>query len=406
MKRPLCLMATLLFWATNAMCGEESLATASKGDDWVRIVVDWSSDTKKQYKFNRRIAEGNSVSLKIVNYNFIRFEPVIAESSRALPQYGALEKLWSQVLAIDPKGVGGDDIPVPAFLEKLGEWRSGIETAEADLAAKLSEAPKTIALTPDDKAKIATHLKEVKTEIDGLQTLRKDAYGEVLGLKPQKSFSPVAEAYHAQMLYSSELERHEEVIDRLEAFVARAQEAGEGRTVPLVARAGGSIVTVSITTQVVPDAGGSSDQIGVAGEKTIEYMVHSKLPVEFHTGAVYSHIQDLRFEKVERSAGDAFLEVGGAEDSPDIAAFLSYQLASTADGESGILLSIGTGVSDPGDRMYLGVSAKLRRELFITAGASTEDDEEGVDLIEQKIFETIKSTRRWGHFVSISYSPF
>src|SRR6185503_15358005 len=112
--------------------------------------------------------------------------------------------------------------------------------------------------------------------------------------------------------------------------------------------------------------------------------VHSKFPVTFHAGYLYSSLKEVTFDQVRTIAGaDLFQQVQNPQSVNTYAAFLSYQLLKGNMGQysTGVLATLGTDFKEPGSRLYVGGSLKLLSRVYIGAGVSSATVSEGVNPV-------------------------
>jgi hypothetical protein len=151
---------------------------------------------------------------------------------------------------------------------------------------------------------------------------------------------------------------------------------------------------------------------------TTEYFVHSKLPVVFHGGYSYSKLRDVEFETVRSlDQTDLFSEIRkNTETLNTMVAFLSLGRSFFVEEKLGAFLSIGTDFSDPGDRLYVGVSGQFYKRFFFTVGKLNATVTEGENRVLERVgnatesrelFTALATRRDWSQwFYSVSFRVF
>jgi len=198
------------------------------------------------------------------------------------------------------------------------------------------------------------------------------------------------------------------MLGRIDAFGVAADLVEHGEVHNIGKRKGGTIVTITMTPK-------SQTQASVAPAAGVEYFSHSRIPVLFHVGYVYSKLQDVQFTTVRSaSQADLFSIVKENKATQALAAFLS--LGKTFEqGQVGVFATLGTDFAKPGERVYVGGSLQLLKKTFITGGfvsgtqqepANKVTDALGAALGARELFATIDPQRRWRGFGAISFRVF
>lgn len=142
----------------------------------------------------------------------------------------------------------------------------------------------------------------------------------------------------------------------------------------------------------------------------LEAQEPGEAPVTLHPGAIYARLSQDSFEPVNSVAGqEAFTRVPGPEDALEPAVLLSHRVSEN--GQVGVHATLGTGLSDPGDVLLLGMSVDLLR-VFLTVGAATTLVEEGVSPLDDEVFRgegdrtlyaELTRERTWAVFLGLSF---
>jgi hypothetical protein len=80
-----------------------------------------------------------------------------------------------------------------------------------------------------------------------------------------------------------------------------------------------------------------------------------------------------------------------------------------------VLATIATDFSEPGNRMYLGVSVRFLRKVLVTGGAASASVTEGRNPVTEQLAEltdtrqlygSLATRRQWKPFLGISFTVF
>lgn len=373
----------------------------------VQLMIPWDKNTSKAYKLQCKVTKETKVSLKVTRFNFIRYTLKLDVKSEEIQSYKSLEKLWGDffnVLPLQRKPTEKAVLNKNPFLTALKEWRDSINVAQYDLANVLTnDISKKTTLNDSDSTQISVLISKQSNRVNELERLRKSAY---LNIFTTSSDAPNSEIFIANQLYGTELASHKAIVDRINAFLDLAKLATYGNIYQLEKKESGNLVTISLTTHAIESE--NQTMADKDGETIIQYFVSSDLPVVFHVGLVYSHLKEVDFEKVRSLQGnDVFQQISKPSGTENLVAFLSYELASAADGKTGWLFTIGTNVTEPGKKVYLGFTVKLVGRVFLTGGTSTTLAKTGTNEMTQDVFQSIKNEQIWGGFFGgVSISPF
>ncbi len=279
--------------------------------------------------------------------------------------------------------------------------------AEAALKAAMEARARGTATQQEVNEKQAA----LKVAIDKLTSVRAglNRYG-VTGL----TTSPIAEAYYAQSLYDAQLVHHKELVDKMKIFIDRLTESLQGRSRDLDSQKAGTIVTVTIRPKPVANSSPEVTKAATkAGPIVFTYYVQSEKPLMYHLGAIYTRIQDFDYEKVQKGlAGDVFQRIEKSEGGSDLIAMMTYLPLAENDNyfTNGFGLTIGTGVKNLGQRLYLGGSFTFFDRLILNGGkfsqTVTTSDGNALSATTPNLFEGIKKTKEWGWYFGLSATPF
>ena len=196
------------------------------------------------------------------------------------------------------------------FPEAVKKWREEIEAADSDLTRFVSQYT-TVTLTAPQQTEIWQKAEDIGSpggEIASLESLRANAW-------------KVLNASGDFAVFDATAALHDATVGRLRAFQGRARLVKDGFPRRITFGDAGRIVTVTINlTDLIAGA-----EAGLT--ETVEFFVHSTLPVTFHAGYSYSGLDDFEFEPVAATIGeDLFAQIRSNENTSGFTAFLSYRL--------------------------------------------------------------------------------
>ena len=288
-------------------------------------------------------------------------------------------------------------------------------TAEAEAATKsLKDAAAAVAAAPNETARTAARAdssKKAETHKAATQKLTEakaelDRFGEAT-LTP----SPIAEAYYAKALYDAQLVSHNALAVKHTEFLRRAQETAQGRTRNLESQKAGTIVTIKALVKPVGESAEDAKTARAEEPITVDYYIQSEMPVVFHAGVAWTNIKSFDYEIVQKSlTGDVFQRISKPDASVDLTTFMTYLFTPTSDGiQAGFGLTIGTGIKDPGKKLFVGTTFKFHDRLLLTGGGFSEKltENDGAAIPSNaNLFEAVKRVQKWGWFVSFGATPF
>lgn len=347
-----------------------------------------------------RITEETSLRVRIVGVNFLKYSPKFETKEKVVDSYVALEKLWQQALSLIQPRTGPGPESVTAFITRIKTWRDALQEEDAKLMQFVSGFT-GVTLTTMQQDDIAARAQSVDKTVQRLEGLKMDAW---------QALSASADV----AVFDSTVAMHDAVVSRMRAFQGRARLAKEGFPRRITFGDAGRIVTVTMTLNDVV----SGTDAGLT--EVVEFFVHSTLPVTFHAGYAYSGLDDFEFQPVAAAArGDLFSQIKNAENTSGFTAFLSYRIgrAETAPLRSQFFATLGTDFKDPGKRLFVGGSFRLKK-VMISGGVATASVKEGQNPIDdailaagellgtRQLFTHIISTRQWRPYAAITFAPF
>jgi hypothetical protein len=351
-----------------------------------------------------RITEDTSLRIRIVGANLLRYGLKFEIKEKVIESYVDLEKLWGEVLRFVPDArvsrAAGDP-----FIAAIAAWREALAQEESEIAAVVS-AHRGLTLTCGEREMIGREADAVPARLKKLETLRQAASDLIRDSADLDVFA----------VYDATLAMHEASAARMKAFENKARASADGFVRRITFGEAGRIVTVAIT--MVDLASGTESGVTEA----VEFFVHSTLPVTFHAGYAYSALDAFEFETVAALAGeDLFAQINEGKNTSGFVAFLSYRLGGAEKKRWGSdwFATIGTDFNEPGKRLFLGASGRLKKVLIsggiATASIREADAEDRVTVLvdavggvlgTRELFTRIHTTRQWRPFFSLSFAPF
>ena len=348
-----------------------------------------------------RITEETALRVRIVGANLLKYGLKFETKEKVVDSYVELEKLWRQVLTLAPS-LRSRAAPPSEFVEAVKVWREELEKHDGEVAEFVAGF-KGLTLACGERDAIKAESEKVKDRLAELELSRETA----------AKLIAKAEDF---TVYDKTLEVHEATVGRLRSFAIRGAMAADGVTQRVTFGAAGRIVTFTVTMSDLITA----KDPGVT--EVVEFFVHSTLPVTFHAGYSYSTLNSFEFESVAAAAGeDLFAQINDETNTSGFTAFLSYRLgrAAATPGRRELFLTLGTDFKDPGKRIFIGATTRIKKVLLsggiATAAVREANDEDKVtDVITdlgdilgtRELFTTIHTTRQWRPFVAITFAPF
>jgi hypothetical protein len=383
------------FDCSNGAC-ELVVEIVGKPGCRLRIDDDWLKTQNRQ-----RITEETALRLRIVGANLLKYGLKFETKEKVVDSYVDLEKLWRQALSVAPFLRAG--VPAPeTFVEAIKAWRAELEMHDTAVS-KFAAGFRDLVLRCAEREAIRAESEKVRERLADLEVARETA-------------AKLIERSEDFAVYDKTLERHEATVARLRSFAVRGSSAADGVVERVTFGPAGRIVTVTIT---MTDLATGKDA-GVT--EVVEFFVHSTLPVTFHAGYSYSSLDSFEFERVAAAAGeDLFAQINEGKNTSGFTAFLSYRLgrAHAAPGRRELMVTLGTDFAEPGKRIFVGATTRVKKVL-LTGGIATAavreagDNDKITDIIAnvgevlgtRELFTRIQTTRQWRPFVAITFAPF
>jgi hypothetical protein len=352
-----------------------------------------------------RIDERDNVTIKLRHFNFINFAAEYAVDTKVIEAYVTLNTLWSQALGLARLGMtasaGAQPCPAGAtFSTCVKDWMWALTLSSRRLDEAVARHRQNVGLS---ETVINT---QVVPEARVIQAIR----GQLLQLQSE-TLSRQPETMQDIEWYQQVQAAHDKLLGQINAYVRLAELTATGQTKPIDKQKAGTLVTVKITAM---------NLIGNPHGQPVEisYFVHSRLPVKFHAGYLYSNLKEVKFDQVRTIAGaDLFQQVQDPDSVQTYAAFLSYELVSRNTGRygAGLLATLGTDFKEPGKRLFVGASVRVLSRVYVGFGALSGTVAEGQNkVVEQlgdrlgtrELFTAVTSRREWKPFFHLSFGVF
>ena len=363
----------------------------------------------------RRITEKTSLRVKVTHANHLKFAVKLDTVETVLDSYVYLERLWKQAVGLRAPGSVDPTVGVAPqrslhqeqrFIDAVKAWRGALRDVDARVTERLARY-RAFVLTPADLLQLPGDITATNADLELVAGLRERVTTEIWRSENYAVFDGTNAV-------------HRDVQGRLDSFVTLAGYSVNGVTRPVKFGAAGRIVTTTISGTDRASGAGATELI------VIEFLVHSTLPLTFHAGAVYRSGEEPRFEPAATAAAgsgsvDLFKKLNSAKPPADLTAFMSYDFSSRE--RVGTYwraipsLTLGTGLTDVGERLYLGASWRFGRAI-LTAGAVSLDVSEAEPVAKdvlgavgqltgaQELFSQVATRRRFRPFVGVSFAPF
>jgi hypothetical protein len=349
-----------------------------------------------------RIDERDRVAIALRHFNFVNFGAEYTIEKTVIEAYVTLNTLWSQALGLGPtlRAASAGNVPCPTdatFEQCVVDWMWALVLTNRSLERATGLHKDRVAL---DDAMITT----LTTEADGIRNLR----AQLLRLQAE-TLTRKPESMQEIEWYKQVQAAHDKLMAQIDAFAVLAELTRKGQIKNVDKQAAGTLVTVRITAK---------NAVGNPASKVeIQYFVHSRYPLTFHGGYLYSSFKEVKFEQVRTVAGaDLFAQVQQPSSVSTYAAFLSYEIVGTNTGryKTGVLATLGTDFKDPGKRLFIGGSVRLLSRVFVGGGVVSAKATEGVNpVVEQigsqlarELFGTLTTRREWKPFFHVSFGVF
>lgn len=373
--------------------------------DWLKLKECIDKNASVETKVGERIDEDTTVTVKVTNLNFVLYTPSMAIDETVVETYVTLEKLWAQLLGLPMLGgaapTGGITLSADAcasFPECVAQWAYKVSLADRELSTVRDRHKGLVVLGVEQRMQVqadAAKLKELQDEVVDFvaKFLARD-------LKPQ-TMQQVTD-------FETARSRQDSFFDKLAAYQASATLVRDGQLIHIGKKKPGTIVSITLTAK-------DRTQAPAAPVASIEYFVHSRLPLVMHVGYSYSKVNDVEFKVIRGLAqSDLFVKVKENDGTSNMVAFLSAGQTYFSE-KLGVFGSIGTDFNVPGERVYLGGSLQFWKRVVVTMGWVSASEDEGGNSVQEQIgnatdkrelFLTIQSKRDWHGFGAISFRVF
>lgn len=355
-----------------------------------------------------RITEATDLRINVQHANHLRYALKVDTKEVVVESYVHLERLWSQVLGLGAptqlraEGLVTDD--ESRFVEAVVKWRADLAAADAGVTAVIDQYPNLV-LTGAEAVKIGQRADEALAEIQRLAERQATAARTI---HRSENFA----------VYDGTATVHAAVVARLRSFVTQARLSQHGFVRRIEFGPAGRIVTATVSAS---ERGSSA----LAKETlSVEFLVHSKLPVTFHAGYSVRKAEEFSFRSVAvDGVGDLFSRINAAKETGGLTAYMSLRTPWCGREHAAYKysacpqLTLGTDFADVGKRLHVGVSFQFKR-AFLTLGVVNLELTEGRDRVSdvlgavgavtrsEDLFASLSQARKWRFAGGLSFAPF
>lgn len=350
------------------------------------------------------IQEGDVVRLTIKQFNFLKYELQVEKDERLIEAYAHLNVLWGQILGLGGlRAMAAGELPPSErdeFLEALLAWERAMALLNGTISSNLTRYSES-GLTPQQVDAIADAALAITEQVQEMTKAEANAINVAVG-----SASKVQTDVKFRLIQEFRA-KQSEVAARATAFLQRAEKVAVGVTRIVKGSKAGNIVTITATAV-------QRDGLNEDRAVSLRYFVGSRLPVLLHGGYGQADLSELEFEKVRTADGfEAYDIVKDEGEFGEFMVFLSapiYTVDERQDFE--LLATLGTGLTDVGEELFAGLSAKVFGRYVLSYGWLSAEVAEGVDpfveeigseLDTRQLFATIDKRRDWGNFWGVSF---
>ena len=426
--------------------GRVAGCAGSQAHDLYRFCFDgtkWNIDEPTNNRFTNR----DRVEVEVQHFNFLRYTLSFDIKEEKSESYQYLTKLWTSVLSPDIAGlIGGLGLEEPRNDQERKK-----NSAEAvlfhnirELLRRTDALDRKITLVGEPYRKTGLTDAEAKTLSDAVgqepagqipdndndpRKCQKDWSASsptdpLLACSVRQVVAAVDEAYatlqrgvttddyqfaasvgRAAGVYRGAKDAEASIRDRADKFLALAQKTTDMELKQVGKREVGTRISLTLTAV---DAGGARTPMG-----DVNYFVETAMPLVVHGGLAFSNLHDVTFEKIRRAGSfgedDLFQKKSDASNSKNFSIFFGWQLAQLDPGKSpnesraSLLVSLGTDIATPGQKIFAGPSLLLFNRFVVTSGWAFAKEAHGEQqTLEPDIFKVVKQKPASSWFFSFA----
>lgn len=338
-----------------------------------------------------RIDTSSQVAVHVTGFNFLHYNLEFAVEEKQIEAYAYLAGIWDEILGFDLR-----DLPA-AMSGPAADWWKLVRRRRQELAADTRAFAGQASLDYQELKALTSLRTTWQGRVEELDAKRADAYEQATTVVELQQFDIVDRD-------------HQELLAAINSFVTLAGRSLQGSRQNVGKKKAGTVVTVVATPKPLP-ATTVADPKSLKS-RSVEYLVESKNPLLFHVGLTHSSLEDAEFTTVRALDGrDLFTKVKDEKGTDAFSAYLSYPLGTRDLERAKWFATLGTDLSDVGDRIYAGLSARLRGRWFLTVGGAyglvTEGMGESTEAAgggetSRRLFEIIQEDREWAGFAAVS----
>jgi hypothetical protein len=356
---------------------------------------------------NPRITSRDPVWIRVRHFNFLRYTLSYDVKEEQAQSYAYLTRLWSSVLSPELGSllVGLSETQRPPELPLIEASRVVYQNAQlVQRKIEAAIAPhRRPGLTREELTALSAATGEVKAAVSQLVTafaaLQKIAESDTEGFKA--AFGASTSRY-----YKLAVDSYATAAARADSFLSLAERSLGDDVKKIGTRDAGTRVTVTLSAT---DPSGEKKDV-----ETVHYFVQSGMPLVAHGGVAVTGIKNVTFQKVSRavqfSQEDFFQQQGTGNAVKSFSVFLGWQFfarVTSLDLDAkqqpvSVLLSMGTDLSSPGNRIFIGPSVMLFGRFVVTGGAAIGRESEGAEPLEPNVFRVVRDRGKTSWFASAS----
>ena len=359
---------------------------------------------------NRRITSDDAVQVRIRGFNFLRFGFEVSVDEKKVESYQFLEKLWGSLLSPSLAGAGfalpqgeitAAGVPPSPEAKLIADCRE-VYAASRKLDAAVAgvrDLATGMYLNPTLRGQIGVQADAVRARLGDLDKTYDKLQNDIA---TEDAVFRLAFGNRGPLVKTVS-DIRSAASGKAELLLPLADLAVKGSFTKNIGRKASGIY-VTLSCQAATE--------GVAQPIAEEsYLVESTKPLVFHAGLTYGWLKDFTFEKVQRTfaAGpeDLFLQSGDSSKVGDFTAFLGISLFERNRGPEGktgtsVLISLGTSLTDPGKRIFIGPSVAIGR-IVVSGGVVLGREKEGEEQsLEPNLFRVLKDSNTAAGFVALT----
>lgn len=357
-----------------------------------------------------RITSRTAVRVRVEGLNHLRYALSMDVQEATSESYQYLERLWGSVLG---GGLGAFGSLAVTDADREKELRQAIfelykATLELDKTLAAASQPfQAIGLLPSDRALLRDHWQPQVRLVIAAAKERSDRLQAVMQADADTFF--LAQGKYAAYVKEAG-EGYKTVVGKASTFLTLSTLAIDGEERAIGTKKAGTRITANLHA-----TSGAGAKLWLAD---LSYVVQSERPLVAHGGVAFGGPKDVTFAKVQRANGfssdDFFQKQDENGQTTDFIAFLGWEiysgatsrLSDTKNSGFSVMASLGTAISAPGKKIYIGPSLGWGR-FVLTGGAVIGQEKDGEEQVQEpNLFRAVKDRTSTKGFVAITVRVF